>query len=67
MPDDGSRKKREHLLLEHGLNLHTQHLRLGPLSPNLLAALRLAAGDEEYLDRVARGRASPFQVLAPPC
>ncbi len=64
LPDDANQHMRERLLLEHQLNLHTHYLGHGGLAPSLLAALRLAVGDSQYLNQVAQNTATAFQVLA---
>ena len=60
--EDGCQELREQLLLTHDLILHAHYLRQGPISVNLLAALRLAVGDEQYLRAVEEKVRSPFQV-----
>lgn len=64
MPDDSSQQMREQLLHENQLNLHTHYLSHGSHAPSLLAALRLAVGDSQYLNQVAQKRVAPNQVLA---
>ena len=60
--EDGCQELREQLLLRHGLTLHAHYLTRGPISVNLLAALRLAVGDEQYLRAVEQKACSPLQV-----
>ena len=62
MLEDGCQKLREQLLLRHDLTLHEHYLRQGPISVTLLAALRLAVGDEQYLRAVEQRVCSPLQV-----
>lgn len=62
MPDSAQNELREQQVLKHSLNLNEHYLRLGPFSARLLASLRLALGDEAFLNRVAQERVSPFQV-----
>lgn len=62
MPEVTHQEMREQLLARHGLDLHTHYLRHGPISPNLLASLRLAVGGQQYLDSVAKEKVSPLQV-----
>ncbi|CAL5219423.1 g1252 [Coccomyxa viridis] len=65
LPDDANQHMRERLLLEHQLNLHTHYLGHGGLAPSLLAALRLAVGDSQYLNQVAQNTATAFQEGTP--
>lgn len=62
MPDSAHNGLREEQVLRHSLDLDKHYLRLGPISARLLASLRLAVGDEAYLNKVAQERVSPFQV-----
>ena len=64
MLEDGCQALREQLLLRHDLTLHAHYLRQGPISVHLLAALRLAVGDEQYLRAVEQKVCSPLQVRA---
>ena len=60
--EDGCQELREQLLLRHDLTMHAHYLRQGPISVHLLAALRLAVGDEQYLRAVEQRVSSPLQV-----
>ena len=62
MPEGACLELRKQLLLRHGLTLHAHFLRQGRISVNLLASLRLAVGDEEYLRAVEHSVCSPLQV-----
>ena len=62
MLEDGCQELREQLLLRHDLTLHAHYLRQGPISVKLLATLRLAVGDEQYLRAVEQRVCSPLQV-----
>ena len=67
VPDDDSRAEREAVLQLYGIDLE-HNLRLGPMSPRILACLRVLSADAPAMRQMLAGSdETPFKVALHAC